>query len=59
MSRTRAAARKRFFTPLCFLAAIQNHRPGSLKHAETIEKNHLPGKEEIEAERRASVSDEK
>ena len=40
------------------ISAIKNHRPGSLKHTETVEKNLLPGKEEIEAERRASVSEE-
>ncbi len=43
------------------IIAIQR-RPGSLKgqlkHAETVEKNVLPTKEEIEAERRASVSEE-
>lgn len=38
--------------------AIQNHKRDSLKKTVTVEKNSLPDKSQIEAEKRASVSDE-
>ncbi|TRY72254.1 hypothetical protein TCAL_00213 [Tigriopus californicus] len=40
------------------LSAIQNHKRDSLKKIVTVEKNSLPDKSQIEAEKRASVSDE-
>ncbi len=41
------------------VAGIQSHNRDSLKKTETVVKNSLPSKDEIEAEKRASVSDDK
>ena len=46
------------FIPLISFPAIQQYRPGSMKKCETIEKNTLPTKEEIEAEKKAAAAAE-
>ena len=40
-------------SPFFLLSAITKRKPDSLKHVETVEKNSLPGQEEIEAEKKA------